>query len=94
MICGGFNEKSKKVSKVCFDPLGQNPSISMEKPRARAASVVLGQNLWVTGGTDDSETFQTTEIINFNKIKKGPNLPLKMKGRVAAISQISRGTRF
>ena len=78
IICGGVDEMD--VFKECFK-IGKrniNHHGNMIYKRANAASIVLGENLWVLGGYGNSNSLITSEYISAidGSSKEGPNLPI------------------
>jgi len=83
-IIGGINRDSGKRSKECWKLTseGWQTFAQLKTARSSAASVVLQDNqIWVTGGNDDSKSkSKSTEIINMKtgECKDGPDLPTKL----------------
>jgi hypothetical protein len=79
LICGGSYTKPDTVRlDDCFAITGDavEANVSLSESRYNAASVVLnGDTLWVTGGLIGSIIVQSTEFVQLNGTKPGPDLP-------------------
>lgn len=88
LICGGWNGN---LIEDCYNPQSatNNPFVKLLNPRSGSASVVMGSQLWITGGIDRSENHtSTTEIVDLfapaAPVVKGPELPRPMQGHCIA----------
>ena len=97
IVCGGRDNAAGDPSNKCFvyqsDQNSFTQIIQMKKKREKASSITIQNKLWVTGGLDDSNTFNanldSTEFIDILNsegtefiIHPGPNLPTAMSGHV------------
>ena len=86
MICGGFLEDKsgdESKSKKCFEAGNATNNVNMSVPRVGAASIPVGNKLWVTGGRDEtaSTTLKSTEYMAWGMATEaGPDLPESMRG--------------
>jgi hypothetical protein len=83
LICGGYRYSGYgKRHDDCFD-IGRTAEIQLKlsEPRSYGASVVLdGQTLWITGGElNNSSATKTTEYVDLNGTRPGPDLPLELQ---------------
>ena len=81
LCCGGGNEPktAKASSDKCYKLGLTNPVAVMSKKRKFAASVVVKDQLWVTGGCgEDGEDLKSTEFVDpaNGSVKPGPDLPV------------------
>ena len=93
IVCGG---KYVNLDKDCFI-LGTNEKIaSLKGPRANSAAVTMFDKLWITGGYDDYNYLNSTEILDVTvspaSVVQGPELPMPMSSH--CIAKLNDSTVF
>ena len=76
--CGGYSTTSWTRHDKCYKLGTTTPVATMSKKRMYAASVVVGNKLWITGGSDDTYvTIKSTEFVDpvTGTVEPGPDLP-------------------
>ena len=81
IICGGTHQNSDECHIV--SPTRTKVVTKMKSKRYEAASLVINENyLWISGGSDGSNTLYSSEFINIETME-GPDLPTDLKGTAA-----------
>ncbi len=65
----------------CADPRNSGKrSAIMISSRSGAASLIIGNSIWITGGWYKRTTYKSTEFVKpGSKTRKGPDLPKKLR---------------
>ena len=82
VICGGSNDLDSNeyevISRECYTLDQENATFlgNMKRKRMLTSSIVMGNNLWILGGSGGPVSGRTSEYIAVNGSRKdGPNLP-------------------
>ena len=81
IICGG-KVSGEGASKEC-QKIGKEATVKigdMMMKRSGASSIVVGESIWILGGSGDSNSETTSEFffVNDGSSQQGPNLPIEL----------------